>query len=62
MCARPAGRSTDSAPATRRAVARRARVALAHHVTAVRLTRRLLETAEFTCGLMTKPAPSWLRA
>ncbi|MFH8490925.1 hypothetical protein [Streptomyces longisporoflavus] len=26
------------------------------------MTRRLLETAEFTCRLMTKPAPSWLRA
>ncbi|MGC9380075.1 DUF6461 domain-containing protein [Streptomyces sp. MH13] len=27
---------------------------MAHHVTGVRLTRRLLETAEFTCGLVTK--------
>ncbi|PSK51506.1 hypothetical protein B0E38_04961 [Streptomyces sp. 111WW2] len=32
----------------------RAKFALAHHVTGVRLTRRLLETAEFTCGLVTK--------
>ncbi|WP_308408183.1 DUF6461 domain-containing protein [Streptomyces mayonensis] len=39
-----------------------AKFALAHHVTGVRLTRRLLETAEFTCGLVTKPVPSWLRA
>nr|WP_281182518.1 DUF6461 domain-containing protein [Streptomyces sparsogenes] len=40
-----------------------AKFALAHHVTGVRLTRRLLETAEFTCGLVTKsPATSWLRA
>ncbi|WP_345964514.1 DUF6461 domain-containing protein [Streptomyces sp. BRB040] len=39
-----------------------AKFALAHHVTGVRLTRRLLETAEFTGGLVTKPVPSWLRA
>ncbi|WP_405698864.1 DUF6461 domain-containing protein [Streptomyces coelicoflavus] len=39
-----------------------AKFALAHHVTGVRLTRRLLETAEFACGLVTKPVPSWLRA
>ncbi|GGV70714.1 hypothetical protein GCM10010277_81900 [Streptomyces longisporoflavus] len=39
-----------------------AEVALVHHVTVVRLARRLLEAAEFTCRLMTKPAPSWLRA
>lgn len=40
----------------------RAKFALAHHVTGVRLTRRLLETAEFTCGLVTKrPAVSWPR-
>ncbi|MFF0537238.1 DUF6461 domain-containing protein [Streptomyces coelicoflavus] len=39
-----------------------AKFALAQHVTGVRLTRRLLETAEFTCGLVTKPVPSWLRA
>ncbi|GAA2281228.1 hypothetical protein GCM10010415_57580 [Streptomyces atrovirens] len=40
-----------------------AKFALAHHVTGVRLTRRLLETAEFTRGLVTKrPATSWLRA
>ncbi|WP_240330595.1 DUF6461 domain-containing protein [Streptomyces sp. CB09001] len=40
-----------------------AKFALAHHVTGVRLTRRLLETAEFTCGLVPKrPATSWLRA
>ncbi|MFD0454957.1 DUF6461 domain-containing protein [Streptomyces violaceoruber] len=40
----------------------RAKFALAHHVTGVRLTRRLLETAEFTCGLVTKrPAISWPR-
>lgn len=40
----------------------RAKFALAHHVTGVRLTRRLLETAEFTCGLVTtRPAISWPR-
>lgn len=38
-----------------------AKFALAHHVTGVRLTRRLLERAEFTCGLVPKPVPSWLR-
>ncbi|MFD5454730.1 DUF6461 domain-containing protein [Streptomyces olivaceus] len=38
-----------------------ANFALAHHVTGVRLTRRLLETAEFTCGFVPQPVPSWLR-
>ncbi|MFE0420445.1 DUF6461 domain-containing protein [Streptomyces tendae] len=39
-----------------------AKFALAHHVTGVRLTRRLLERAEFTCGLVAKkPAASWPR-
>jgi hypothetical protein len=38
-----------------------ANFALAHHVTGVRLTRRLLETAEFTCGFVTVPTPPHLR-
>ncbi|WP_308401082.1 DUF6461 domain-containing protein [Streptomyces sp. AC512_CC834] len=39
-----------------------ANFALAHHVTGVRLTRRLLQTAEFTCGVVTLPDPPHLRA
>jgi hypothetical protein len=40
-----------------------AKFALAHYVSGVRLTRRFLERAEFTCGLVPRnPAASWLRA